>query len=248
MLNKLVASLAIDAATMAIDKPYDYYVPGAIAECACVGSRVLVPFGKGNRLREGIILKLEHKEPERQLKSINALLDEKPVLDAGQLKLAFWLKERCFCTLYEAVKVILPQGLWFQLKEEWCLTVAPEQAVLSAGRSELKKQIISILARLGGKASVQQLRAAMGGKDASTALREMENEGIIALDTDAKRAAADKKTEVAVLCVSGEDALDFAERRAKRAKGQAEAARMLAHLGEASVRELSYLPVHPLQA
>jgi len=240
VLTRLVASLAIDAATMAIDRAYDYLVPGAIAETVSVGSRVLVPFGKGNRLREALVLKLEHKEPERQLKTINALLDEKPVLDAGQLKLAFWLRERCFCTLYDAVKVILPQGLWFHLKEEWSLTVSPEEALLSAGRSEIKKQVIDILARLGGKAAVSQLRAAMGGKDASAALRELENEGVIALDTDAKRAAADKKTEVAVLCVTGEEALDFAARREKRARGQAEAAKMIAQLGEVSVRELSY--------
>ena len=53
-----VALVAVAAATYAIDKPYDYLVPASLAERAKVGTRVTVPFGRGNRPSEGVILAL----------------------------------------------------------------------------------------------------------------------------------------------------------------------------------------------
>ena len=56
------------------------------------------------------------------LKAIQAVLDDQPVLDERGLKLALWLRERCFCTVYDAVKAMLPAGLFFALQDCVCLT------------------------------------------------------------------------------------------------------------------------------
>ena len=120
--GQVAARLAVDTAALAIDKPYDYIVPPRLAGSVRPGARVLVPFGRGNRVRGAVVLALTEPEPGVKLKTILALLDESPVLDEKELKMALWLRERCFCTLFEAVKAILPHGLWFQLKETWRLT------------------------------------------------------------------------------------------------------------------------------
>ena len=109
-----VAKIAVSAATYWIDRPYDYLVPEELAEKAVPGARVYVPFARGNRRSEGIILALSDHSEFKQLKPILAVLDEEPVLTGEQIRLALFMRERFFCTDYEAVKTILPAGLWFR--------------------------------------------------------------------------------------------------------------------------------------
>jgi len=112
-LGQLVAKIAVSAATYWIDKPYDYLVPEEISDVIAVGMRVYVPFSRGNRKSEGIVLALNEKSEYSQLKAVLKVLDKEPVLNDEQLKLAFFLRDRFFCTVYEAIKCILPAGLWF---------------------------------------------------------------------------------------------------------------------------------------
>ena len=95
----LIAKVAVEAATYAIDKPYDYLVPPGLVEKVQPGVRVTVPFGKGNRTSEGMILALTRGEAGGKLKTLSNVLDRESVLDEERLKLAFWLRERYFCTL-----------------------------------------------------------------------------------------------------------------------------------------------------
>ena len=109
-----VAKIAVSAATYWIDRPYDYLVPEELAAKAQPGTRVYVPFAKGNRRSEGIILALAERSEYKQLKCVLAVLDDEPVLTEEQIKLALFMRERFFCTVYDAVKAILPAGVWFR--------------------------------------------------------------------------------------------------------------------------------------
>ena len=108
-----VAKIAVSAATYSIDKPYDYLVPEPLISAVSVGSRVIVPFGKGNRACEGVVLALEEKSSLTSLKSILSVLDKETVLSSEQIKLAYFLRDRFFCTVYDAIRSMLPAGLWF---------------------------------------------------------------------------------------------------------------------------------------
>lgn len=104
----MVAKIALKAATYAIDKPYDYMVPAELSPLLEPGMRVIVPFGAGNRHTEGIVLALEETGPVSvPLKPILTVLDERPVLDREGLKLALWMRERWFCTVYDAARAML---------------------------------------------------------------------------------------------------------------------------------------------
>ena len=105
-----IARVAVAAATYTIDKPYDYLVPENLEERAKPGVRVTVPFGNGNRASEGIVLALASDSKRPKLKAVKEVLDDESVLGPGQIRLAIWLRERYFCTLYEAAKVLLPAG------------------------------------------------------------------------------------------------------------------------------------------
>ena len=87
METAAIVKVAVSAAPYSIDKPYDYLVPETMAEAALPGMRVTVPFGRGNRLSEGVILARTEGVKEQGLKPLTAILDQEPVLDAAGLSL-----------------------------------------------------------------------------------------------------------------------------------------------------------------
>ena len=109
----MIAKIAVSAAIYAIDKPYSYRVPDGMNPM--VGARVSVPFGRSNKRCEGVVLALEQGD-ETKLKPIEQILDRQPLLDEQGIHLAAFLRERYFCTFYDAIKAILPAGVWFQEK------------------------------------------------------------------------------------------------------------------------------------
>ena len=116
-----VVKVAVDKAAFHFDKLYDYLPPEAQTAQNLVGCRVLVPFGKGNRSSEGLVLSLEQAEETHRLKEIQTLLDRRPVLTPEGIQLALWMRERFFCTVYAAALTMLPTGLWYVLKEGYAL-------------------------------------------------------------------------------------------------------------------------------
>ena len=83
--------------------------------------RVTVPFGRSNRHTEGVVIALEGGSTDG-LKPVAAVMDEAPVLSMPMLQLAQFMRTRYFCTFFDAVRVMLPAGLWFQRKDTYALT------------------------------------------------------------------------------------------------------------------------------
>ena len=115
----MIAKIAVSAANFAIDKPYSYRIPEDIR--LLPGQRVTVPFGRGNRRCEGVALSVEPGD-EAGLKTVEQVLDEEPVVSAYQLRMAAFIRERYFCTFYDAIRTMLPAGLWFQTRAMVSLT------------------------------------------------------------------------------------------------------------------------------
>ena len=89
----MIAKIAVSAANFAIDKPYSYRIPDEMS--VAPGQRVQLPFGRGNRRCEGIVLAVEPGEQDG-LKAVDFTLDETPILTDRQLRLAAFLRERYF--------------------------------------------------------------------------------------------------------------------------------------------------------
>ena len=117
METAVIVKVAVSAAPYSIDKPYDYLVPESLLDAAVPGVRVTVPFGRGNRESEGMILAQGTGEKVKGLKPLMNILDREPVLDQDGIALALWMRQRYFCTMFEAVKAILPAGLWYRFRE-----------------------------------------------------------------------------------------------------------------------------------
>ena len=147
----MIAKLAVSAANFAIDKPYSYRIPESMA--LRPGQRVIVPFGRGNRRCEGVVLAVEPGDQEN-LKSIEQSLDEEPVVSEYLLRLAAFVRERYFCTFYDAIRTMLPAGLWIQTKATFSLTEEELAVLLRNGvdacfaSDAVKSELIQVLDKL----------------------------------------------------------------------------------------------------
>lgn len=243
MEGNTVAKIALQAATYAIDKPYDYQVPPELLDTLRPGMRVVVPFGAGNRRTEGIVLALEGGYPDDpRRKSILTVLDEEPVLDGEALRLALWMRERWFCTVYDAARAMLPAGLYFSLQDRWKLApgVDREAAYAAAGRSEHARHIVELLFVSGREADVAQIKEAFGTKDPNPALKLLRDKGILTLETSASRGVGDKKELVASLAIPPEEAMALVTPRHRSAPLRYAVTELLCALGSASAKELCY--------
>ena len=109
-MNRLIATVAVENTFFNTDSDYDYYVPQKLENCIKCGTKVKVPFGRGNVLRSGIVLSV-FSGINSELKEIHSADDKIIPLDEEMIQLALWLKERCFCTTYDCLRQMLPRGV-----------------------------------------------------------------------------------------------------------------------------------------
>lgn len=234
-----MVKVAVSAAPYSIDKPYSYLVPDALVAAAVPGVRVMVPFGRGNKESEGLILARVQEPKLPGSKALRQVLDPEPVLDKAGIDLALWMRGRYFCTVFEAVKTILPAGLWYGLREIWSLAMAPEAARSAAVGIPGAWQVLDLLEKQGGKADIRVLRDALGD-GAEKPLKAMKKAEILTCETDAKRKIADKSHRMVELAVNTEDAYALTEPKRRSAPARYEVVNFLATAGRTPAAEVSY--------
>lgn len=109
-MNRSVATVAVEKTFFNCDCDYDYYVPEELLSQVHIGSVVKVPFGKNNKLRDGVVVKI-YCAINSQLKEIDSVNQRVSPLSEEMVSLALWLKKRCFCTTYDCLKLMLPKGM-----------------------------------------------------------------------------------------------------------------------------------------
>lgn len=236
-----IVKVAVSAAPYHIDKPYDYLVPAELEELALPGVRVTVPFGQGNRPSEGMILARGEGKKARRLKALSAVLDREPVLDGAGLALALWMRQRYFCTMSEAVRTILPTGLWYHLQENWQLQAEldSETARSVAGGIRHGIEVLETLESSGGSAGLEVLRDAHGDS-ALPALQALEEAGVVWHETAAKQKVGDKTRRMAELALSAEEALALTEAKRRSSSARYEVVKLLAANGRTACADITY--------
>lgn len=113
----LIAEIAVSGTLYSFDMLFSYTVPQNMRKVQC-GCRVLVPFGKGDSRRIGVVMKLADGDG-LGLKPVLSLVDSDPVLSKEFINLAFYLHDNTFCTYFEAVKAMLPPAMNVTVKEKF---------------------------------------------------------------------------------------------------------------------------------
>jgi len=187
-----VAKVAVSAATYWLDKPYDYLIPSELEKNALPGTRVYVPFSRSNKKTEGIILAVGEHSDFDSLKSIISVLDEEPVLSHDHIKLALFMRERFFCTVYDAARAMLPAGLWFddsgrkKVKDKTIemvkLAIAVEEAEVLADAKKMRSPMQSaILEQLCAFECISSHDLLLHTGASRTSLKALEKAGVVEL-------------------------------------------------------------------
>ena len=106
--------VAVSNATFHFDKLYTYAVMPDQQDTVRLGSMVLVPFGRGSRARMGVVLACDAEPESAKLKFLFDVAPASACLTPELLRLVHFLKERTFCTYYEAVKAVIPYGAQYK--------------------------------------------------------------------------------------------------------------------------------------
>ncbi len=225
-MTGLVARIALQGATFAFDKLYTYAVPPEMYKSAQKGIRVLVPFGRGNIKKQGIIFSLEQDEI-KGLKSLISLIDREPVLTEEMLLMAEYMRESVFCTYYDAVHVMLPTGLGYKLVDFYSANA--EFTALSL-LSDAEKEVVELLTASGEK-SVDEIKKTLGVTD--SLLEALVSKEAVVKNSDTKRKIGDSTQKwVRIL---GDELPDI-----KLTPRQKEVVELLLAAGSASVKEICY--------
>lgn len=116
-MSLLLAQAAVNDANIHFDKLYSYRIPAELAGRVFPGSMVLVPFGRGSKARMAVVLAVGEVDESDAPKGLKTLYDAAPEdarLTPDLLELVRFLKERTFCTWFEAVKAVIPYGAQYR--------------------------------------------------------------------------------------------------------------------------------------
>ncbi|MCR4716300.1 MAG: primosomal protein N' [Lachnospiraceae bacterium] len=104
------AEIIIDISTTALDRIFTYEIPEALAGDIEIGTSVKVPFGRGNSLRTGYVIRIKDEAGYdlSKIKAISEVVCDSSLVEGQLLRLAYWMKENYGSTYIQALMTVLP--------------------------------------------------------------------------------------------------------------------------------------------
>lgn len=229
MSFNLIAKVAVEKAAFSFDREFDYLVPKRLKDDCTQGKRVLVPFGRGNSRRQGIVTELVENTGAEGIKEIISVLDTEPVISDKMLGVARFMKEHYFCTLYDAVKTMLPAGINYKVTTVYGVRTADKEPEFEGECL----RIYEYLRKRRGAVRLEKLLDDFGLSD-SAVLDEMVRGGVLYKSDEAFRKVSDAVMKMAALSPQ----VDL--QSLKLSPKQREIAELLEMTGAASVKEIRY--------
>ena len=197
------ADIIIDISTKHVDRVFQYRIPSELETEVQVGSRVEVPFGKGDTRRKGYVVSITtipSFEPEKT-KSILGILPDAVSVQEQMILLAWWMKERYGSTMNQALKTVMPVKAKVAPKEEKTIHSLKSESELlellaEAERKKHKARIRLFRALLENGDLPYRLTAEKLGITMAM-LKPLEDKGMI-------RILAEKKSRNPVCCTERE--------------------------------------------
>lgn len=230
-----IAKVAVENAAYSFDDAFDYAIPQDLANKVQPGVRVLVPFGNGNKKRQGFVFALRQPKADKKCKAIAEVLDDEPLLNNELLRLAVFLKEQTFCTLFEAAKAMLPSGIGLHFVLSYILNPAYAEEISTEDAAQ--QAVVKYLREKAVYVKRDKILKDLGYKKDTPLLETMAKKGILLCNTDAQRKIGDATVKMARLTAFY---FEFADGAGKLTKKQKEVVAFLENVGTASVKEICY--------
>lgn len=232
--NFKVAKVALSNASYNYDKEYSYAVSKELEQEVNAGSRVLVPFGKGNRKRIGLVTRTYlNDEYNPELKPVISSIDKTPCITEEILKLIHWLKDNTFCTFFEAFKIVVPPGLGVNFTQKYVLTGKQNSEIFT----EEEQSIITFLSNAVNLKEFDAILDTTGNSQKKLLVDGLLEKGIIEESNQLKRKIGDETIKM----VSLSPKYILGEIEKKLSAKQKQIVTMLEESQSASIKEACYL-------
>ena len=218
---------AVEGTAYDFDKLFTYHLPDEYSHCA-PGMRVLVPFGAGNKTRSAMVMGIT-EESAPKIKDVTSLLDDKPLLNSEMLQLVSYIKDKYFCTYFDAVRLMLPAGLSYRIKEN--LHAEKEWYEHTNELTEEEILILTYIKSKGGTVNSECMEKDLGIPPKSKFVSKLKEKGLVTSDSLAVRKAKDASDKM----IRPLDISDI-----KLSEKQKEVYDFLLEASEISVKELIY--------
>jgi len=230
-----IAKVAVESTAFGFDKAFDYIIPEKFLNEVKPGCRVIVPFGKGNPKRQGIVFALGESDEPEKLKNIAAVPDKAPLLNCELLLLSSYLKQNTFCTLYDAAKACLPSGIGMNFVVFY--RVNPDFDESEAEKlNDDETAVYNYLKNADRFVKNSVILKNLGFKSDSKITSDLERKGVIIKNVDAVRKVGDLTVKMARLTkVFEQGEIPF-----KLTAKQNSVVKVLREIGSADVKEICY--------
>ncbi len=232
-MEQFLAFVAVENVAYHFDILYAYIIPEELKEKTFVGHRVLVPFGRSNNVkRQGVIFDIHQGEAKKGYKKLLSLLDENPVVSDEMLEIACFLKDRTFCTYFEAVKVQMPSGFSYKTAVKFYAVDNGKTANLN----ENETRLYSYMLTLDEPRDKKQLYSAMGFSSDNDTLDRLVAKKLVIKSYSAVKTVGD--AAIKNVSLARDDIPD--EIYSKLTPKQKCVTDLLLDVGSASVKEVCY--------
>lgn len=110
-MTQVYGKIIVDNRSSSVDRPFTYKIDSEMTGIIKEGMRVVVPFGRGNKLIKGLVIEIEADiEPNYKVKSIIDVLDDKPLISKNLIQLSLWIKDKYLASYLDSFQPSLPPG------------------------------------------------------------------------------------------------------------------------------------------
>ena len=233
-MEQFLAMVAVENVAYHFDIFYAYSFDESLKDSIAPGMRVLVPFGRGrNASRQGVIFEIKPCDDASGYKSIISTLDESLVITAEMLEIARFLKERTFCTYFDAVRAQLPSGLSYKTSVNYFAVADSKNTALDTTEHELYKLMLTF----DGLCDRKSLYDTLGLDYSCDAMEKLVNKGLVLKNYDALSRMGNATHKKVLLLMSAEEAY---EKYPGLTAKQKSVIKVLEDIGKADLNEVCY--------
>lgn len=232
-MGMLTAMVAVEKTAFHFDRLFSYGVPQELAALVRRGVRVLVPFGRSNRLSQGMIFSVSEEQTSPGLKQIITVLDEEPILNEEGFRIVSYMADNAFCSYYDAVHCLIPAGLAVEAKTTYSFAKGFEKEMLPDLPPEEQK-LLRLMLTADSQKELNLLFSGSGGAARRQLAQSLAEKGLLKEEQTLTRRVGDKTARMVRLCEGVDaDAVDCTPK-------QREVLRILQDVGAAAEREAAY--------
>ncbi|WP_207289676.1 primosomal protein N' [Senegalia massiliensis] len=236
----LYAEIIVDNNSTETDILYTYRIPIEIQDDLKIGMRVIVPFGIGNMLLQGLVIKIKSNIDfnKNKLKDIVEVVDKEPILSSSLIELGLWMRREYLAQYIEVFKTIMPTGITKKVKQY--IYLVDENINITNIKSKNQNKIIKFLFDNNG-IEFEELKKVLKISNINSSVKSLKSKGIIKVENKIEQDINKKYEKVVVKLFKNLDIPKILNRLNKLAKKQRQVILFLKDYKEIKLKDLTNL-------